>query len=819
MDGMTSSLRVLGKDVRLGIRLLLKNRRFALLGILTLALGIGASTAIFSVVNAVILRQLPFEDPQRVVSFLARVPNLDQRPFSLPDFMDFRQNNESLEGISALTDWAANLTGHGDAERLQGVKISADAFQLLGVHAHIGRTLLPDDDRPDHPLVVVLTYGLWKRRFGGDPGVIGQTVDISSETYTIIGVLPENFAFPYYRGELARPLRPDTDPRRLDRGSVSFLRGIGRLKPGVTPQQAQAQFTMLAERLRKQYPDSNASKLGVTIAPLQELIVGDFRLILLVLSAAVALVLLIACINMATLVLSKSAERSREIAIRIAFGASRTRIIRQLLTENIILSLLGGLAGYMLALVGVPALLLLSPSNLPRVHEVRVDGSVLAFTLLLSVVSGLLFGLAPALQHFQKDLNGALKEEGRGSAGSRRRKRSQGLVVVAEVGFSLVLVVSTGLLLRSLKNLEGVNLGFDPDHVLTLRLSMPQVRYKTLNEISPFVQRVQVQMESLPGVQSVGTTSILPMSGLLGGVYFKIVGRAPASTKELPVASLRMVSPGYFHAMRVPMLQGRELAEQDKQETAGVCIINQAMAHKFWPNGDAVGSHIAIDDANDFRTVEIVGVATDIRDESPDKAPGSAVFVPMKQTAQDVVPWLAMNQFWVLRTSGDPMLLAQKAQQVIKSQDSEVSIEVKPLDAYLTASVAPRRFNLLLLEIFSGTALIMTVIGIYGVMANLVTQRYREISIRIALGASRSAISRLVLLQGFKLVAAGVALGLIVTFLATHFLQNLLFGVSATDPVTYVVLVLGIVAVAGVVCEIHRARATKIDPMILLREQ
>jgi putative ABC transport system permease protein len=642
---------------------------------------------------------------------------------------------------------------------------------------------------------------------------------MSGEAYSIVGVLPANFAFPYYRAELATALRPDADPRRSDRASISFLRGIGRLRPGVTTQQAQEQFTALAQRLRQQYPASNASKLGVTIVPLQELIVGNFRIILLVLSAAVGLVLVIACINMATLVLFKSAERRREIAIRLAFGASRARIMRQLLTENVILSVLGGLAGYVLALVGVPALLLLSPSSLPRINEVRVDGSVLAFTMLLSIVSGLLFGLAPALQHFDKDLNGALKEEGKGATGDRKRKRSQGLVVVAEVGFSLVLLVSTGLLLRSLKNLERVSPGFVPDHILTLRLSMPQVRYKTLNDIMPFAQQVRMQFEGLPGVTSVGTTSHLPMSGLAGAVYFSIVGRAPAAGKELPLTAHRMVGTGYFDAMHIPLLQGREFTEHDTQATPGVCIISQTMARRFWPNGDAVGSHIRIDDAQDFRTVEIVGVVADYRYTSLDASPGSELFVPMKQVPQDMIPWLAMNQFWVLRTSGDPMQLAREARQVIKSQDSEVATEMKPMDDYMAASVAPRRFNLLLLEIFSGTALVMAVIGIYAVMANLVNQRYREISIRIALGASRSDISRLVRLQGFKLVAAGVVLGLIATLLATHFLQNMLFEVSARDPLTYVVLVFIMVTIAALVCEIHRTRAIKIDPMVLLRQQ
>ncbi len=819
MDEMTSTLGTFGKDIRLGFRLLLKNRRFALVGILTLALGIGASTAIFSVVNAVVLKQLPFQDPQRVVSLMARLPNTAQSSFSLPDFLDFRQNNESLEGLSALTDWGANLTGHGDAERVQGVKISADVFELLGVQALWGRTLLPDDDRPDRPLVVVLTHGLWKRRFAGDPHIVGQNIQINSETYSIVGVLPANFSFPYYRAELATPLRPNADPRRLDRASVSFLRGIGRLKPGVTPRQAQEQFTALAQRLRQQYPNSNASKLGVTIVPLQELIVGNFRTILLVLSSAVALVLLTACINMATLVLSKSAERRREIAVRLAFGASRTRIVRQLLTENVVLSLLGGIVGYLLALAGVPALLLLSPSSLPRMNEVRVDGSVLAFTILLSTVSGLLFGLAPALQHFRADLNGAMKEEGKGATGDRRRKRSQGLIVVAEVGFSLVLLVSTGLLLRSLWNLERVSPGFVADHLLTLRISMPQVRYKSLSEIVPFARQVQMSLQGLPGVQSVGTTSHLPMSGLAGAVYFSVVGRAPAPGKELPLTAHRMVSTGYFDAMHMSLVQGREFTEFDTQATPGVCIITQTMARRFWPNGDAVGTHIRIDDAQDFRTVEIVGVVADYHYAALDSAPGSELFVPMKQVPTDMIPWLAMNQFWVVRTSGDPMTLARQAQQIIKSQDNDVATEVKPMEDYMSASVAPRRFNLLLLEIFSGTALVMAVIGIYGVMANLVNQRYREISIRIALGASRSDISRLIRWQGLKLVGAGVAAGLMAALLATYFLQKLLFEVSARDPLTYAVLIFSVVAIATLVCDVHRARALKIDPMVLLRQQ
>lgn len=811
-------LEMLRDDIRFSLRMLFKNRRFAMIGIFTLALGIGANTAIFSVVNAVLLRQLPFRDPDRVVSVMARVPDMNQGPFSLSDFLDYSQQNESLDGIAALADWSANLTGYGDAERLQGAKISANAFQLLGVNAIVGRTLLPDDDRPDSQLVVVLTHGLWKRRFGGNPSVVGQTIQINSEAYTIVGVLPQNFVFPYYHAELARALKPDSDPRKGDRASVSFLRGLGRLKPGVTPQQAQSQLTTLAQRLREQYPKFNANKLGVTIVPIQDLIVGNFQLILLILSGAVVLVLLIACTNMASLVLSKAAERYRELAVRSALGASRGRIIQQLLTENVILSVLGGVMGFLFALVGVPQLLRLSPPNLPRMNEVGIDGRVLAFTMLISVISGLVFGLAPALQTFGKDLNSALKEESRGSTVNAQRNRTRGMLVVAEVGFSLVLLICSGLLFRSLIHLQHVSPGFVTENVLTARLSLPQARYKTLNDILPFDRQVRSQLEAMPGVQSVGTISHLPMSGLLGAVYFTIVGHPPASSKELPSADYRMISPKYFEAMQIPLISGRIFSDHDDAGMAGAAIINQTMAHRFWPDGDAVGSHVTIDDADNLRTVEIVGVVADVKHKSLEADADPELFVPMKQAPQDVVPWLAINQFWVVRASGDPAVLTSEVRHIVQSTDAEVATDIKPLGDYLNASVAPRRFNLLLLGVFAGTALMLTIIGIYGVMANLVSQRSREIGIRMALGAQRWQIGRSVILQGLKLVGIGVVVGCITTVLATRVLSNLLFKVSPEDPVTYAGLTFLIVVVSVFACCIPAIRAMTTDPMTTLRQ-
>ena len=812
------NLEVLRDDIRFGLRILVKNPRFALVGIFTLALGIGANTAIFSVVNAVLLRQLPFRDPQKVVSVMARVPDMNQGPFSLPDFEDYTQQNESLAGIAALADWGANLTGYGDAERLQGAKISSNAFQVLGVDALIGRTLLPDDDRPDRPLVVVLTYGLWQRRFGADRNVLGQTIRINSEAYTIVGVLPPGFIFPYYHAELARPLRPESDPRRTDRASVSFLRGIGRLKPGVTLQQAQSQFTALALRLREQYPKFNANKIGVTIVPIQDVIIGNFQLILLVLTGAVALVLLIACTNMANLVLSKSAERYREIAVRIALGATRARIIGQLLTENVILSLLGGVVGFLFSLAAVPALLRLSPPNLPRMNEVSIDGRVLAFTIFVSIASGLIFGVVPALQAFGKDLNEALKEEGKGSTVTGHRNRTRSMLVIAEVGFSLVLLIGAGLLLRSLVHLQRVSPGFVSDHAIAVRLSLPQARYKMVKDILPFEMQIRGDLENLPGVSSVGTISHLPMSGLLGAIYFSVVGRPPANSKEQPSADYRMISPHYFQAMQIPLLSGRAFTDHDTAETQAVAIINATMARRFWPNGDAVGSHVTIDDANDLRTVEIVGVVSDVKHKALEADPDPELFVPIKQIPQDVAPWLAINQFWIVRASGDPMRLAADVRRIIHSTDSEVATDVKPLDDYLNASIAPRRFNLLLLGVFASTALMLTIVGIYGVMANLVSQRSREIGIRMALGAGRWQIGRSVILQGLKLVAIGVLVGCVASIFVTQSLSHLLFKVSPEDPITYGGLVLLIVIVSVFACSIPAFRAMTTDPISTLRQ-
>jgi len=816
---MIGILEMLWSDLRFGFRMLLKNRGFTIVALLTLSIGIGANTAIFSVVDAVLFRQLPFRDPQRVMIVWERVPDLDQAPLSLPDFLDYRDHNESFEQISAVANWNANFTGQGEPERYQGVKLSANAFQLLGVNAAVGRILSPNDDRPDQPRVAVIAYGLWQRRFGGNRSLIGQTVHINGEVYTVVGVLPRNFVFPFFPAEVAVPLMPDADPRRSDRSSVSFLRCFGRLRPGISQQVAEMQLTALASHLREQYPKFNERKLGIELVPIEDYIVGSFRLILLILFGAVGLVLLIACANLASLVLSALLGRYREMAIRVALGASRIRILRQLLIENLILALIAGAIGILLAALAVHSLPRLAPPDLPRMNDVYINGRVLGFTFLVEGLAGLALGFISALYVLGADLNAALKAEGKGSTADGKRNRSRSALVVLEVALALVLLICTGLLLRSFIHLQRINPGFAADHLLVARLSLPPARYKTLNDVLPFERRMRAGLEVLPGVQSVGTTSILPMSGLLGAVYFTVVGRPPITSRDVPFAYYRIVSPDYFKTMRIPIEAGRSFSENDSAQFPGVALINQTMARQIFPDGGALGSHLTIDDANDLRQVEIVGITADVRDKGLNVNPAFELFIPMNQTPPDTVLWLATNQFWVVRCQGDPELLVSQVRHVIRASDSEVPAQIKTMDDYMAGVVAPRRFNLMLLGAFALTGLLLTVIGIYGVMTTFVGQRTREIGIRMALGARRAQMGSLVVLQGLKFVCAGIAIGVIGALAASRVLANLLFGVSGEDLATYCGLVLLVLLVAALACSVPALRAMRIDPMTTLRQQ
>jgi putative ABC transport system permease protein len=805
-------------DVRYSLRAMLRQPGFTAIAVVTLALGIGANTAIFSLVNAILLRQLPFRQPEQLVWVTSRRSDSDNRPFTIPDFIDYRDQNRSLAGIAAYGNWSANLTGQGEPERLQGVRISANVFQMLGVEAVVGRAFLPEEDTPGRQHVAVLGYGLWQRRFGADPQVVGKTLTLNGASYMVVGVLPPPFFFPIREAELAIPLAPDADPWRSVRTSTNFLRGLARVKPGVTREQAEADLTAVAERLRQEYPVANRQKLGVTLTPLDEVVVGDFRLALWVLLGAVGVVLLMTCVNLANLALVRASARHREMAIRAALGAVRRRLIQQLVTESLLLALLGGGAGLLLAFYGIPLLVAFSPASLPRTAEVGVDFPVLGFTLALSLLAGVIFGLAPAWQSTRVNLNEELKESGRGSGSGTRAARARGLLVVSEIALSLVLLVAAGLLVKSFLRLQAVNPGFDGENVLAVRLSLPRPTYSNRAAVIAFYEKLRPRLESLPGVETVGVVSVLPLSGLLASVPFTIEGR-PELPDERRMADFRVASADYFRALKIPLIAGREFNEHDTAETAPVVLISQGLARKFWPNGSPLGAHLRIDDNNQGpRLVEIVGVVGDVKHLSLDIEPSFHIYLPIHQTHEDGVVWLTNNQYWLLRTAVEPLTLSAAVRREIQAVDRDVpTSNIRTMEQYLAASVAPRRFNLWLLMVFAGAALVLAATGLYGVISYGVAQRRRELGIRMALGAQGRDVLKLVVGQGMTLAMMGVALGLGAALALTRLLESLLFSVSATDPLTFMVIAVLLTMVALLACYIPARQATRVDPLAALR--
>jgi len=816
-----NSIETLMQDLRYGARTLMKSPGFAFVAVLTLALGIGANTAIFSVVNGVLLRALPYYEPGRLVMVWADRPilqaqiGLEDFPVSVADFVDWRNQNQVLEQMAAMQPPRINLTGGGEPESVVGLRASASLFPLLGARFAAGRAFLPEEDRAGADRVVVISHGLWQRRYGADPKLIGQKITLNDEAYTVIGVTAPDFQFPrrdeYPYGivktkvDLYLPIA--FTPEQMNDRRNNTLVVIARLKPGVSLGQASAEMNAIARRLTEQYPKTNTDK-GVRLAPLQQQAVGKARTALLVMLGAVGFVLLIACANVANLLLARAAGRRKEMAIRAALGANRWRMLRQLLTESLLLAFSGGAAGLLLARWGVDLLLSIAPDKLPRAYDIRLDARVAGFTLLISLLTGIVFGLLPALQGSKIDLAETLKEGGRDAAGLLRR-RLRGFLVVSEVALAFVLLIGAGLLIRSFARLTEVDPGLDPRGVLTMDILLPFAKYKDGRGLAFFQQTLE-RVRALPGVEAAATVSPLPLSGSSGSGGFDIEGR-PSPTEQTFNAGFRTISPDFFKTFRVPLIKGRLLAESDGAKAPLVVVVNESLAHNYFANEDPLGKRITL--LGDTHAREIVGVVGDVKHSALDEEAKREMYFPM---AQARFPPIFMSL--AARVSGDPMQMVAAVRGQVWAGDKDLPIyNIETIERLMAKSFAPRRFNLLLLGVFALVGLALAGVGLYGVMSYTVTQRTREIGVRMAMGAQTGDVLRLVIGEGMKLALIGALLGLGGALALTRLLKTLLFEVSATDPLTFIVIAALLIIVALLACWIPARRAASKDPLVSLR--
>jgi putative ABC transport system permease protein len=815
------------QDIRYALRLLRKSPGFTTVAVLTLALGIGANTAIFTVVNAVLLRPLPFKNPSQLVMIWEGLPEIGYPKIeaSAPDLMLYERQQKSFESLASFQNKDFDISGgSGEPERITAARVSASLFPTLGVSPLLGRTFTRAEDET-RAKVVVLSYGLWLRRYAGDRSITGRTIDLDREPYTVLGVMPRNFVFPL-RG-------PDGSDRPADLWvpmsfSQTELTGwglyfnnnvIGRLKPGVTLAQAQAEANIIAGHLMQAYPAAllktfpNA-RVRVSATPFHEEVAGPVQTLLLVLMAAVGVVLLIACANVATLLLSRAASRSREIAIRTALGASRGRLIRQTLTESLVLALAGGALGVLLSLWGTNALLALVPSSIPLPQGVSIGGSVVAFVAAICCVTAVVFGIAPAFQLSAVSLQGSLQEGSRSGA-SRARRRLQGIFVTAEFALALLLLVGAGLLVRSFAKLLQTNPGFRPERVLTMSVPLPARAYSNAAQIRAFYQQALQRISALPGVESGGLSNDLPLNGTITDAV-TVEGRTGAT----PATRVSWVLGNYFRTMGISVLRGRAFTPEDRQGTQLVAIISDGTAKALWPGQDALGKRFS--GAGQRNLLTVVGIVGDVNDSTLNKKPLPHVYAPYLQVAdaqmEDTIVNVGRSMNIAVRTAGDPAALTSAVTAQIRALDSDLAIaKIRTMDQDMQLSVTAPKFNTLLLGIFSLAALFLAAIGIYGVLAYTVAQQTRDIGIRVALGAKQRDVMRLILAHGARLALAGIVLGLLAAFGLTRLMSSLLYGVSASDPLTFIVVAMVLLAVALAACYLPARRAMKVDPMVALR--
>jgi len=806
------------QDAVYALRIVGNNPGFAVAVILTLALGIGANTAIFSVVNAVLVRPLPYPDPDRLVQVWGAYPEGDnQQGHTSPlDLEDWREQNRVFDDIAGFPRLRLDgfvLTGGDIPREIDAVYVTEGFFAALGVTAHRGRTLLDEDHAEGNNQVVVLSHGAWQREFGENPSIVGSIIRMDDDAYTVVGIMPPRFEYPDAGVDLWAPLSliPDSSvPRRRD---IRWLNVVGRLKPGMTIERARAEMTTIVQGLAQQHPKSNKGLTAVRLQSLQEHLVGDVKTSILVIFIAVGLVLFIGCANVASLILVRAEGRGKEIALRAALGAGRGRLIRQVLTESLLLALIGGMAGVVIGIWSVPFLIAMAPAGIPRISGVGMDGNVLAFTAGLSVLTGLLFGLAPALKVATSDINEALKEGVRGTSSIGGRSGIRGILVVIEVAVVVVLAISAGLLVRSYARLLSIDPGFNPDNVLTMSVTAKLYKYPDQENYVGFFRDVLEKVRQVPGIRSAGMVRPFPLRGDTfegENITFKLEGRPPPSSGGEPQAAMRFVSPDYFNTMGIPLLGGRAFNDRDNRESPFVFIVNQAAADRYWPGEDPVGQTVS---AGSSSGISIIGVVGNVRQLTLAGEPNPAVYTAFTQVSR-------IGMTLVLRTAAEPLTMVGPVQNAIREINPDQPIlDIASMEQVVSNSVAQRRFSMTLLGVFALLSIVLAAVGLYSVIAFMVSQGTHEIGIRTALGAQPVNILRQIVGHGMMLTTIGLSIGLAGAFALTRFFQSLLYGVTATDQPTYLVSSAALLILAMVACYIPARRAAKVDPMMALRSE
>ena len=806
----------LAQNFRFALRRLKNNPGFTVVAVITLALGIGANTAMFSIVNAVLLRPLPYRDPQRLVLLAEHWPQFPRLSLSYPNYKDWRDQSHSFEAVGAVRNNLVTMTGGGEAERLASQNITANLFDMLGIKPELGRGFSDAEDKPGATPVVLISHSLWERRFSSSQSVIGQTITLDNQSYSIIGVMPPRFEILQQAADVFLAFEPWARTLPDDRAWHPGILPIARLKPGASLEQARSEINVIAKRLEQKYPETNAN-VSSLVDPMLEQMVQNVHTVLWVLIGIVGVVLLIACVNVANLLLVRATGRRREMAVCIALGARRADIIRQLLAESILVAVAGGALGLVIAWAAVPLLVRLAGTSLPRSNGISIDPWVLGFTALIAFVAGILFGLVPARHSWSIDLRETLNETNRGGS-ARAVLRTRAVLVVSEIALTMLPLVGAGLLFKSFARLSQVSPGFSTDHILIANIVRSPAAYSDRNVRLNFFDRLFEQVSAMPGVRSVGAVSVLPVTGTGSALHFNIQGRPPRSPAEFTIGGYRAVSAGYLKTLGIPLISGRWIEDRDREGSPFVVVINSSFARIHFANQSPIGQHIQLGatPAPNIPWMEIVGVVADVKQSLASES-SSEMYVPYRQ-ADQLLPVTTLSM--VVRTAGDPLSLSGSLRSVVHNLDPNQPVTaIRSMDENIAQSISQPRFRTVLLAIFAGIALALAAVGIFGVMAYSVAQRTRELGLRIALGASRGRVLQLVLGHGVRLTLAGVAIGLVATFLLVRYVSSFLFNVPTYDPLTLVAVVAGLIVISLCACYLPARRATLVDPIVALREE